>query len=132
LTATEKLKIRAHLDFPVIDGRTALALGMPVNTQTSFQVDSAVERVLPPAVPLVRRYLNMCECAEAEIAKHMKTGLTVASVTGAQLRPGDKLRELQGLYGDWQRKLAVVLGVDLNPMAPGPPQPAASVRVTNP
>jgi len=116
LTETEKAKIRAHLGFPLIDGRVALALGLPVNTQTSFTVDSAMERVLPHALPFVRRYLELCECTERQLAVAQQN-LSVASVTGVTLRPREALEDLEDMYVKWVLKLLNVLGVDFNPMA---------------
>ena len=116
LTITEKAKIRAHLDFPVIDGRVALALGLPVNTQVSTILDDAVERVLPEALPIVRRYLEMCECTEAQLAKAQQN-LSVASVTGVTMRPREALEDLEDMYMKWVIKLASSLAVVRNPEA---------------
>ena len=116
LTITEKVKIRVHLDFPAIDGRVALALGLPVNTQVSTILDDAVERVLPEGLPIVRRYLEMCECTEAQLAKAQQN-LSVASVTGVTLRPRAALEDLEDMYLKWVVKLANALAIDRNPQA---------------
>ena len=118
LTDEEKAKIRAHLRFPVIDGRVALGLGLPVSTDTSYIVDSAMDRVLPQGVPMVRRCLAQLECLDAELVKLSK-GTQVAGVTGVQLRPREALEDIEDQQDYWRRRLADSLGVVVNPVAQG-------------
>ena len=115
LTDEEKAKIRAHLLFPVIDGRVALGLGLPISTPTSYALDSAVERVLPQGVHMVRRCLRELECLDARLSQ--AGGQTaVTSVAGVLLRPRESIEDIQDLQHYWRARLGDSLGCPLNPL----------------
>jgi hypothetical protein len=112
-TAEEKVKIRHHLGFLNVAASATFVLGVPQAVETQFIIERAMDLVLVPAEPEVRRHLGILDCIEDQMNADREL-LAVNEVGEIKVR-GTEMKELRVEYQYWRKSLANLLGVYPNP-----------------
>ncbi len=111
-TDDEKASIRHHLGFLNVGEASVFILGVPGAVQTQFQIEGAMDRVLPAAEAIARRVITQLD----EIEKQMGCNVENAAVNklgNIELR-ADAFPELTKQYDYWRKSLANIFGVPPN------------------
>jgi hypothetical protein len=120
LTEQEKARIRYHLGYPGTTDAASMTMGAPSSRQTSFLLESAMDRVLSSTEPTVRDLLAECEKCEKQL-RDARPQLQVKSVGRTQLReadPGKTVTDLmEAEHTRWSKRLGDTLGVPVYPWA---------------
>lgn len=114
LTADEKVRIRHHLGFLNVDEASTFVIGVPAGVETQFMIEAAFSRLLPEAIPQVRKLLQRCECTEEQRFSSQPNAV-VKSVDGIQMGAADEQEMLSKNYDHWRSALANMFGVVPNP-----------------
>jgi hypothetical protein len=111
LTGGEKVRIRYHLGYPNLSSGTALAAGIPFDTQFLFLLDRSMTLVLPDGEELVRMLLARLDQTDDEIFQsHIR--MQASKVEGIELR-SDEADALENEYYRQATRLADTLHVPL-------------------
>ena len=111
LSGGEKVRIRYHLGYPNLTSGTALAAGIPFDTQFLFLLDRSMNMVLPDAEGLVRTLIGRLDQTDEEIFQtHIR--MQASEVKGIKLR-ADEADALETEYYRQATRLADVLHVPL-------------------
>lgn len=117
LSLEEKVRVRHHMGYLNVQEAQTFTLGTPAAVETQFLIEGAMNKVLPEAMPLLRRYLEMCDETENTMFCDQET--LVANRLGEidLNNQGEhrNQRELRRSYKYWQTSLANLLGVPPNP-----------------
>jgi len=110
-----KDRIRYHLGYLSVNPASAITFGVPAPVQTLFLVESAMNLILPEAIPRVYNIIQIMDDIECQM------------VQGQQYLPANKLGELEirkehiemleDEYFRWACRLSDVLGCPLYPFA---------------
>lgn len=114
LTDEEKARIRHHLGYMNVSEAATFALGTPAAIETAFIIETAMNKVLDSALPLLRTYL--CRCDETECQRFGSQKNARAQQVG-DITPGGAAEQelLTKNYEYWRESLAGLLGVPPNP-----------------
>lgn len=114
LTEIEKNRVRMHLGYPGVDQLGSIQLGIPTVRQTSFILQTALDRILEESIPRVREILDVMDRIEDELVKSTKY-LAAMRVGNLELRPtkaGESHPDaLEREYCRWGFRLGDVFGV---------------------
>lgn len=116
LNDDEKLRIRYHLGYPILQQTGALSFGGVVPQQLFFLVEANIANVKPEGIPLVQRLLcnlDEIECLLMQGAKDMRIARTGGG-TEINLQYTEKLERE---YVRWACRLADALSVAVDPLA---------------
>jgi len=113
LTDSEKVSIRYHLGYMNVAETETFALGTPAATETSFIIESAMDKVPEIALPRVRFLIGRCDSLENQMASD-EENLAVSKLGDITLRE-DEQDVLDARYERWRNRLAQTLGVYVNP-----------------
>jgi hypothetical protein len=67
LTEEEKAKARHHMGYLEVQSAYTFALGIPLNTQTQFMIEGALNNLLPSAYPKFRELLCRMDAMENQV-----------------------------------------------------------------
>lgn len=109
----EKVRIRHHLGYLNVGAAATFVLGAPAAVETTFIIESAMDKVLPAAETLVRELVAKCDAVEAQMMENQEL-LAVTQVDEIGVRQ-DEFQALLHRYHYWRNGLANVLGVYPNP-----------------
>lgn len=117
LSLQEKVKVRHHLGYLNVEESQTFALGTPASVETQFMIEGAMNRVLPEAVPEVRRLLQVLDSIEEqqimnlELIQVKKLGEIEINSTGEDREQ----KQLVQVYDRWVESLANLIGSYRNP-----------------
>jgi hypothetical protein len=112
-TEEEKVRIRHHLGYLNVAAAATFVLGAPAGVETTFIIESAMNKVLPAAETLARELIAKCDAVEAQLIENQEL-LAVTQVDEIGVRQ-DEFQALLHRYHYWRNGLANVLGVYPNP-----------------
>ncbi len=118
LTDEEKVRIRHHLGFLNVAPVATFVLGSPAAIDAQFIIESAMEKVLVAALPLVRRLLGFLDATENQRFEDQEN-LAVDRIGSIELRE-DEQDALAKNYQYWQGRLVNALGIVVNPYSKVP------------
>lgn len=112
LSEEEKARIRHHFAYVNVSAVATFQLGIPAALQTTFMIEGAWDKILPAALPLVRKWL----CRMDQVEDQVFGGLDLADVesTGNVKVNRKRLVELAQMYRIAQQSLGNILGVPPN------------------
>jgi len=113
ITDEEKVRIRHHMGYLNASEMSSFVLGTPAGVETQFLIESAMNRVLVAAVPLLRQLIAELDCTEAQLADARKR-MKASAIGNIQINP-EETKQLRNHYEEWRGKLANLLGVPVNP-----------------
>jgi len=113
LTLDEKQKVKYHLGYPLLGMSAALAGGMPLSKESSFVVDSNLEKVPEIAIPFVRSHIATLDGILSRMIGGQRN-LAADQLEDLRLRK-DFLPSLRTEYKYWQSRLGQVLNCPINP-----------------
>jgi hypothetical protein len=114
LTDEEKVRIRHHLGYLNVDEASTFAIGMPAGVETQFMIEGAFSRLLPAAIPQVRKLLRYCECTE-EQRFGSQPNAAVKEVDGIVMGAAEEQNMLSKNYDHWRAALSNMFGTVPNP-----------------
>jgi len=112
-TDDEKVRIRHHLGYLNVAGSQTFVLGTPAAVQTQFQIEGAMDKVLPAALPKARQLLQYLETIEAQMIGDLEL-LAIDAVDEITIRKTEQ-PELKREYQYHREGLANLLGIYPNP-----------------
>ena len=116
-TDEERARIRAHLGYLNVAPVSAIGLGFPAASQSLFTVEVAMDQLLPGAVSRAQMILAVLDKIECLLVESLER-LAAQQVGDVKLRgSNDESTEgdlLEGEYLRWAKRLADLLGVELN------------------
>ena len=112
-TDDEKVRIRHHLGYLNAAGSQTFVLGTPAAVQTQFQIEGAMDKVLPAALPKARQLLQYLETIEAQMIGDLEL-LAIDAVDEITIRKTEQ-PELKREYQYHREGLANLLGIYPNP-----------------
>lgn len=115
LTDEEKARIKYHLGYPQTDPVSSIVLGQRAFGQTSFMVDSAMDRIPTSVIGIVRQLVQILDLTEANIIDAQS--FLVASAAGEVDINPNHIPNLEEQYAKWAKKLADTLGCPVNQYA---------------
>jgi hypothetical protein len=113
LSAVQKVKIRHHLGYLNVAASATFALGVPAAVETMFIIESAMDKVLPEALPEVDRHLGILDGIEQQMLDDLE--LMAANQVGEISINQKEQAQLTQFYNRWVDSLANVLGSMRNP-----------------
>lgn len=113
LTEGEKVRCRLHLGFLNVTAAATFILGVPASVQTQYIIEPAMDKVLPEAEEVLRKYLGWLDQLEFQVFDDADT-LVASKVGSIDLRP-DEFEALLKRYFFVRNGLANLLGVVPNP-----------------
>lgn len=108
LSNTERERCRYHLGYLSVSPAPALAFGIPVPIQTMFLIESAMNLLLPEAMPRVRMLLERLDEIETKLYEGLDY-LAADQVDDIKIRP-DHLDQLEREYCRWVGRLSDEIG----------------------
>lgn len=114
LTDDEKVRIRHHLGYLNVDEASTYVIGLPAGVETQFAIEGAFSRLLPAAIPQVRKLLRYCECTEEQRFTSQPNAV-VKKVDGIEMGFAEEQEMLAKNYDYWRSALANMFGVMANP-----------------
>lgn len=114
LTDDEKVRIRHHLGYLNVDAASTFVIGIPAGVETQFMIEGAFSRLLPAAIPQVRKLLRYCECTEEQRFTSQPNAV-VKQVDGITMGGTEEQEMLSKSYDQWRAALANMFGVVPNP-----------------
>lgn len=115
LSDYEKQRIRYHLGYPALTDAASVSFGVPTMNQTNFLVESALLRLLEPALEQVRSISNVMDGIEKQLVS-AQGRLRAEKLEELTLR-GDECDALEGEYRRWGYRLADVIGAPIYPFS---------------
>jgi hypothetical protein len=114
-TDEEKTFIRAHLGYQQGQLTYTFALGVPAGVQSQFPIEVAMDKLLPAAAPLARRYLEILDRIEMQGVDDYEL-MSVSKIDEIEVNK-DEHRQLWGNdgYMRWRAALANLFGIIPNP-----------------
>jgi hypothetical protein len=133
LSEQEKVSVRHHLGYLNVQEVATFALGTPAGVETQFIIEGAMNRMLPSALPLLRKHLQNLECIEEAMIKGIEnTGLLeLGEIKFNQTGKDKHQSQLRQQYNYWANSLANVLGVSRNPYDKRTSSSGINVRVVS-
>jgi hypothetical protein len=113
LTEQEKVSIRHHLGYLNVSAAATFVLGSPSAVEPQFIIESAMDKVLEAALPLVRRIVGILDGLEAQKVEDYEN-LAVSELGSIKLRP-DEQAMLDEQLDYWRGALVNALGITTNP-----------------
>jgi hypothetical protein len=117
LTDVEKQEVRRYLGYLGVTLAASIQLGIPAASQPLFIVDSALNRLLPEAEPMVREHIEELKCIDEQIKDARRTRLQVSQVGEIKIRGGEELDLLYEEYDLWASRLSDILAAPINPFS---------------
>lgn len=112
-TSEEKVRIRAHMGYLNVSESATFGLGFPAAVQTQFIIETAMNKMLQEAIPLVRKYLAVLDAIESQMVGDMEL-LAIISIDEIEIRPKE-MNDLRREYLHWRATMANAFGVQPNP-----------------
>lgn len=112
-TDDEKVRIRHHLGYLNVAASQTFVLGTPAAVQTQFQIEGAMNKVLPEAEGKARQILQFLETIEQQMISDLEL-LAVDQVDEITIRKTEQ-PELKREYQFHRQGLANLLGIYPNP-----------------
>ena len=113
LSLAERARIRYHFGYPVLSMAPTLSAGVPLSTQFMFQLDQAMNLILPEAEELVRMLLGRLDQTDEAIFQ-CQIRMQASKVDGVELR-ADEADALETEYYRQATRLADMLHAPLYP-----------------
>ena len=136
LSEQEKVKIRHHCGYLNVQASSTFVLGVPASVETQFLIEGAMMRIIPEAVPEVRRHLQILDQIENQAIQNLEllqiTKLDTIEVNSTG--PDREQRQLTQAYDKWVNSLCNALGASRNPFdkrTSGQPGGGLNLRVSN-
>lgn|SRR5690606_40319825 len=117
LTEEEKVKVRHHLGFLNVQSVYTFVLGSPSSVETQFAIEGAMERLIPAALPELRRHLGFLDKIEEQMICGLEN-IDVEQLGEMKLNVKGKDRaqmQLREVYDYWANSLANLMGIYRNP-----------------
>ena len=108
-----KERIRHHSGYLQVQASQTFVLGVPAAVQTQFQIEGAMNRLLPSAVPRLFNILDRLDTIEDQMGDDLDL-LAVTKVDEIDIRP-DEFVQLVKQYLYWRAALCNLFGVPPNP-----------------
>ncbi len=113
LTDDEKMRVRYFLGYPLTETVYSLQSGSPVPLQTYFLLESAMNHVMPGAIPRIRQIIAVLENVETQMIE-AQTNLAAEQVGELRLRSADNGKThtdlLEREYRRWALRLSECFG----------------------
>lgn len=120
LDESDRVRVRYHLGYLNVEPVISIQLGFPSAQQAQFLVETAMDRIIPQAIPRVLAMLGTLDCIEGQMIDALKR-LKVQQVSEVKMRNSNEEATEQDLlereYERWAMRLANMLGVPWNPYA---------------
>lgn len=113
LTEDEKVQIRHHTGYVNVGEMQTFVLGVPAGLETQYLIDGAMKRVLPAALPLIRRHLVILSGIEEQKVCDLEL-TAVNQLDSISINQGEQ-SALDKQYDYWVDSLCNALGVMRNP-----------------
>ena len=113
LTNAQKVKVRHHMGYVNVGQVATFALGTPAALETQFMIETAMNKVLPEALPELERLVGILDAVEEQKVADLELA-AVNEVGEISVNQGEQ-RQLDKQYAHWQAALANLLGVPPNP-----------------
>jgi len=117
LTEEEKVKVRHHLGFLNVQSVYTFVLGSPSSVETQFAIEGAMERLIPAALPELRRHLGFLDKIEEQMICGLEN-IDVEQLGEMKLNVKGKDRaqmQLREVYDYWANSLANLMGIYRTP-----------------
>ncbi len=108
-----KVRIRHLLGYQNVGAIATFAMGVPAAFQTTFQLESAMNKVLPEAESLTLKLLDRCEAIEEQMGGDME--LLAIEQLGTITISKEEMDKLRKEYLYHRDAVANVFGVPANP-----------------
>lgn len=115
LTDSEKQRIRYHLGYPALTDAASVAFGVPTMNQTNFLVQSALNRLLEPALEQVRKIVEVMDGIETKLIESQER-LAAIKLEELTLRENEP-DLLENEYKRWGYRLADIVGSPIYPFS---------------
>jgi len=112
-TESEKVKIRHHMGYLNVAASATFVLGSPAALETTFLIETAMNKVLPEAESMVRLHLGRMDLLEQQLVDNAEA--TVAKKIGDIEINEKEYEKVVQRYRFWQNALANLLGTYPNP-----------------
>lgn len=113
LTDQEKVSIRHHLGYLNVGEVQTFALGVPAAVETQFIIEGAMTRVLPAALPQLRRQLAILDTIEEQKLADLEL-LAVNRIDSIEINQKEQ-SQIDVQYDYWVNSVCNILGVCRNP-----------------
>lgn len=122
LDRQEKARVRHHTGYPEVQPAASMQFGLPKPLQTAFLLESAMENLMPEAVPRVREILQICDDLEqqminAQCALKVDGVGTIKMAGSADPKARLVTDRLESEYVRWAMRLVDIFGVPLYPFS---------------
>ena len=116
LSDADKVRVRYHLNYQNIAPGSPLWAGLVIGVEDQYMIERSMEHILVEAIPKVMELLNNLDAVETQMAgaPDRFRALKADVVTLNQ----NEFAQLIEAYTFWQRRLALILGVKVNPRPP--------------
>lgn len=114
-TPEEKANIRYHLGYPNVEPVSGYGLGIPIPLQTSFILESTMDRVIAVFEPKIRELLEVLDGIECNMVKAQKR-LSANRVGDIELRQTE-ISQLEAEHSRWAKRLADCLCAPIYPFS---------------
>ena len=114
-TDEEKTRIRAHLGYQQGQLTYTFALGVPASVQSQFPIEISMDKLLPAAAPLARKYLEILDRIDDQAVDDYEL-MAVGKIDEIEINPNEH-KQLLGSHGymRWRASLANLFGIIPNP-----------------
>ena len=126
LTSEERLRIRYHLGYPLLNTGTDFRLRLPYEMSLDFSVERAMEELPDAAIPKVREVLGRCEDTDSNLFA-AQGNLEAMSVGSIHLNPKEMTQRGRE-YRRWTQRLQSILAVPFGPGATSGGSPLNALR----
>ncbi len=113
ITEEEKIRIRHHLGYMNMSGTYTYMGGAPAVVPANFLVEGAMDRILEPALGLVRTLLSRLDQLEQQMFDDAEN-MAVTRIGDIEINPRENAQLIE-LYDRTVGQLANALGVEKNP-----------------
>lgn len=122
LTNEEKARVRHHTGYPEVQVAASIQYGLPRPAQMAFMIESAMEYLMPEAVPRVRDILQVLDDIEQKLIDSMcylvADQLEELKLAGSNDKKARLITErYENEYRRWAGRLADIFGVPLYPFS---------------
>jgi len=118
LSEADRARVRHHLGYLNVEPAASIQLGFPSASQWLFTVEISMDRIIPEAVGMIHKYLNILDSIELQMVDELAC-LKVQQIEQLKLRNSNEEPNIEDLleqeYLRWVKRLADDLGVEPNP-----------------
>jgi hypothetical protein len=118
LSESDRVRVRHHLGYLNTEPISSIALGFPSAGEAQFLVERAMDRLIPQAVPIIIKTINILDTIEMQMVEALRR-LKAQQLGELKMRNSNEEPTEQDLlereYVRWAKRLADDLGCTPNP-----------------